>query len=64
MKKDIILLVTHFIDSLVTDRYDRLSSETDKEKYDVRLLINSDSPQDGLPYPKAVYARDELYSMG
>lgn len=64
MKKDIILLVTHFIDSLVISRYDRLRTEADKEKYDVMLLINSDSQQDELPSPKAVYARDELYSMG
>lgn len=47
-QKDIVLLVSHFVDEVIVHRYKKLLSDLKPEKYDVKILLNAENPLDNI----------------
>lgn len=65
MEKDAVLLMSHFMNGLVAERYKKLRTELPQGKYDVRLLLNMDAlaSKNLGEIPFAVYSIEQLNAL-
>ncbi len=68
MQKQTVLLMSHFFNSMIEEKYRRLYKELDAEQYDVFLLFNTNSKNEVARIPASIpfcaYDPDDLNELG